>query len=138
MWWNKKETAVGPTSDLYLDEILRTAVLLVADSVLADANLGELQASVPFASPHRSDLRRGEAAQQKCADLAVLREQPVGFGQARRGADLRGFLTAARREQSQLSLPLQVDELGVQFAGDDHRLVEPGQSLRWEVSSVSR
>ena len=101
-----------------------------------DALLGEPQPAVPSASPHRAHLRRGDAPHQERADLAVLREQPVGLAQARSRTDLRGLLTAARREQCEFALPLQVDELRVERAGDGHQLVEPAQRLRWNLSAV--
>jgi hypothetical protein len=66
-----------------------------------------------------------------------LRKQPVGLEKTRGRADLRGLLTAARREQGEFTLALQVDEFDVEFAGDDHRLVEPGQRLGREVSAVA-
>ena len=103
----------------------------------ATALLGEPQPAVPAAPPDRTHLRRRDAAQQERADLAVLREQPVGLAQARRRADLGGLLAAARREQRQLALSLQVDELGVEFAGDDHHLVEPAQRFGRQISAVS-
>ena len=101
-----------------------------------DTFLGESQPAVPCAPPDRAHLRGRDPAQQKRTDLAVLREQPVGFAKGRRRADLRGFLATARREQRQFTLALQIDELAVEIASDDHRLVEPGQSLGREVSAV--
>ena len=103
----------------------------------ATAFLGEPQPAVPAAPPDRAHLRRRDTAQQERADLAVLRKQPVGLAQARRRADLRGLLAAARREQRELALALQVDELAVEFAGDGHHLVQPAQRLGWQVSAVS-
>ncbi|EUA32784.1 hypothetical protein I548_0005 [Mycobacterium intracellulare] len=44
-----------------------------------------------------------------------MREQPVGFAQARRRTDLGGFLTAARRKERQFALALEVHEFGVEF-----------------------
>jgi hypothetical protein len=88
-----------------------------------DALLGEFQPAVPLSPPNRADLRRRDPAQQERADLAVLREQPVRLAKACRRADLRGFLATARREERQFTLALQIDELAVEIAGDDHRLV---------------
>ena len=95
------------------------------------APLGEPDAAVPLAPPDGAHLRRRDAAQQECADLAVLGEQPIRLAQARRRADLRGLLAAAGREQRQLALALQVDEFAVEVARDDHQLVEPAQRFGW-------
>ena len=101
------------------------------------AFLGESQPAVPLAPPDRAHLRRRDAAHQKGADLAVLGKQPVGLAQAGRRADLGGLLAAARREQRQLALSLQVDEFDVEFAGDDHHLVQPAQRLGWQIPAVA-
>jgi hypothetical protein len=77
------------------------------------------------------------AGQQECADLAVLREDPVGLAQAGRGTDLRGLLAAARREQRELALPLQVDEFSVEIARDDHQLIEPAQRFGGQIAAVA-
>src|SRR5574340_1589542 len=77
---------------------------------------GEFQSAVPGSAPCSRDVPRRDAAGDKDTQLAVLRKQPVGFAQARRGTDLRRLLTAAGREQCQLALSLQVDELDVEFA----------------------
>ena len=92
---------------------------------------------MPLAAPDRTHLRRRDAAQQERADLAVLGEQPVGLAQARRRPDLRGLLAAARREQREFALALQVDELAVDVARDDHQVVEPAQRFGWQIAAVA-
>ena len=94
------------------------------------ALIGERQSAVPGPAPHRTHLRGRDTAGQQGAEFAVLREQPVGLAQTRRRADLSGFLTAAGGVQGEFTLALQVDEFGVEFAGEDHLLVEPGQRFR--------
>ena len=74
---------------------------------------------------------------RKDAHFAVLGEQPVGLAQARRRTDLGRLLTAARREQRQLALALQIDEFGVEIARDDHQLVEPTQRFWWQIAGVT-
>ena len=90
------------------------------------------RASGPATPPPTS--AGGDAADEERAEFAVLREEPVGLAQTRHGADLRRLLAAAGGEQRELPLTLQVDEFGVDLAGDDHRLVEPGQGFGREVS----
>ena len=45
--------------------------------------------------------------------LAILRKQPVIVAKRSRASDLRSLLPPARREQCQLALALEIDELGV-------------------------
>ena len=78
---------------------------------------------MPRSAPDRPDLAGRDTAHQEHAEFPVLRKKPVGLAKTGCRPDLRGFLTAARRDERDLALALQVDEFGVEFAGDDHHFV---------------
>ena len=65
--------------------------------------------------------------------LAVARKDEVARGERVSGADLHGLLTAARRPQRELSLPLERDALGVEAAGEDHVAMEGAQLVGGQI-----
>src|SRR5262249_42297006 len=92
---------------------------------------------MPGSAPRGADMAGRDAAHEEDAQFAVLWKQPVSLTQAGRRPDLCRLLAAARSEQGQLALTLQVDELGVHIAGDHHHLVEPTQCLRRKFTAVA-
>lgn len=92
-----------------------------------DAALDEADPAVPRTPPRQTDAAGVDAADQERAELAVLGEESVGGVQHRGAAHLGRLLAPARREHRHLALALQVDELLVEFARDDH-----GPVHRWQ------
>jgi hypothetical protein len=97
------------------------------DGDRCDAPLDEAEPAVPRAAPREPYPAGVDPPNEEDAELAVLREEPVRVAEGGSASDLRCFLAFAGREECELALSLEVDELLVELAGGDHRLVEAGQ-----------
>jgi hypothetical protein len=82
-----------------------------------------------IAAPIQQDVEHFDAAPELGADLPVDGEQHVVGMHGGADADMRGFVSQARRIGAELAGTLQVDRLGVEGPGAHHHAVHAPQQF---------